>query len=305
MMKKYHFYSVSLGYSSIALVKIKSFFDFFFISQYAPAGSMIGKFAFVYRLFTSIVSGRRVEYEMLRSDYESHSCFILIPWSQSRNEKFCLITKKSFSKHSKSNRADALLKNEYEGVIEFSSLINAEHAFVQEPKYINDGKHVVLLYPLFKGNRSKGFVDIEFNHKNNRNNFFSTSYYKNSKKYLDVFLKKNYREIYDELFKMLTNSPDIEVNISPMHGDFSNSNLIDVGGKLLIIDFEEYLKEGIDIETSYYKFRYEFDRKKIFSINTDTDLLCVYHYIYFQTKNKSDFTFENIKLVNNELRLLL
>lgn len=304
-MKKYHFYSVSLGYSSIALVKIQSIFDLVFISQYAPAGSMLGKFAFLYRLVISIVSGKRIEYEMLSSDYDSFSCFILIPWSQSRDEKFSLITKKSFSKHSKSSRSDALLKNEYEGAVEFSSLLDSEHAFVQEPKYINEGKHVVLQYPLLKGNRSKGFVEIEFSHISNRDDFFSTRYYKISKKCLDVFLKNNYQEIYNELFKMLINSSAIEVNISPMHGDFSNSNLIDVDGKLCIIDFEEYLKEGIDIETSYYKFRYEFDREKVFSINTDIDLLCVYHYIYFQAKNKSHFTFENITLVNNELRLLL
>jgi len=304
-MKKYHFYSVSLGYSSIALVKIKSLTDFLFIYKYAPAGSSLGKLVFLCRLVVSILVGRYAEYEIPELEYNSHSCFILIPWSQSRNEKYCLIKKGSFTKHSKSKGANYLLNNEYAGAVKFSTLINTEEMFIQIPKLINEGEYTVLEYPLIRGKRCKELLDVKFNHCSDISPFYSSNYYMMSKKYLDCFLKVYYFDIYENLFGLLIDRPNMMVNNSPMHGDFSNSNILDVSGMSCLIDFEEYVEDGIDIELSYYKFRYQFDRDKFFIIASETDLLCVYHYMYFQSKNESHFTFENIEFKNNKLRLLL
>ncbi|HFQ5309396.1 TPA: hypothetical protein ACGVA4_004249 [Vibrio vulnificus] len=304
-MKKYHLYKVDLGYSSTAFVKIKSILDVVFIFQYAPSGSLAGKTIFLYKLLLSIIQNKKSHYEMPSFYFDSNRCFILIPWSQSKDEKFCLITKNSFSKHSKSVRADLLLKNEYDGAIAFHELLNTNGVLVQIPNYINKHEGSILEYPLLKGKRNKGIIDLDFNHFSNVCDFYQTLYFKKSKVVLDSFLKPNYPHIYKELFEMLYQRKIIEVNVSPMHGDFSNSNVMKVNDDIVIIDFEEYIKEGVDIENEYYKFRYRFDRYKSFSIRSDVDLLCVYHYLFFQSKNESKFTFDNITLDNNELRLLL
>lgn len=305
MMKKYHLYKVDLGYSSTALVKIKSVLDVVFIFQYAPSGSLAGKALFLYKLLFSIIQNKKSYYEMPSFCFDDNRCFILIPWSQSKDEKFCLITKKKFIKYSKSARADFLLKNEYDGAVAFHELLSSKGILVQIPKYINKNEESILEYPLLKGKRNKGILHFDFKHALNICDFYKTSYFKESKIVLDSFLKSNYSHIYEELFKMLYQREIIEVNVSPMHGDFSNSNIMKVGNNIYIIDFEEFIKEGIDIENQYYKFRYRFDRYKSFTIRNDVDLLCVYHYLFFQAKNESEFTFNNITLANNKLRLLL
>ncbi|MBY5990769.1 hypothetical protein [Ferrimonas balearica] len=306
----FELYRVKLGYSYNALVRIDSVLDFYRSIQYVPSSSLLGRISFALKLFYSIVR-RNTEKRSFGSLVEPflQAGFIALPWSQHPQEKVTFITfdnvSGKFLKYGKSCRAVASLKTEVSGVQEFTRVLSDQSGWtVITPEFTEGEKtsEVVLVYPLVKAKRSKELPPISFPIRDSLA-FNESAYFKHTYPIIRKFCSANYLAINDFVELGVKAYGDEIVGICSMHGDLSNSNVLVSPSGSILIDFEDFTNEGINIEKEYFDFRYRFDREKTFEIETALDFFCVYHYLYFQSKHESEFTLEKIKISEDNISL--
>ena len=77
------------------------------------------------------------------------------------------------------------------------------------------------------------------------------------------------------------------VSIVLMHSDCSLTNVIETGGRDILIDWEECVVDGAPIDVAYFDFRMRIDNGKSWSVNNVIDFLVVLHYIFLQIKHNN------------------
>ena len=84
----------------------------------------------------------------------------MLPWSQSQDQKFNIITRQGFYKCAISKDARDLLNKELKGVNTFRQLQRYKAFKINVPENLEIGKFFILKYPLIHGHRSSSPLNI-------------------------------------------------------------------------------------------------------------------------------------------------
>lgn len=304
-------YKVTIGYSQSVLVAFSPIRDMAWFVKVAPTASRIGKALTVAKLVFAVVFNRKVDVELPAQIAASCKRAVVVPWSQGQMEKAVVISgaeKDSLYKVANGERAKKLLRNEIKGAKYFAELFeDHESVKILPPEVIAADPAFIIRYPYIQSSKrassAPGFVWPGASGRSRP--FYDTRYYQVSNLVISDFLSVNYPEIYEEFERLLARHRQAKVKPTPMHGDFSNSNVLVTTDAQYIIDFEDFLEDGLSIDREYYEFRFEFDRRKVFQIRTDIDFIVIYHYFYFQSRHKSFFTFDHLMLKDGCLKLVI
>ena len=229
---------------------------------------------------------------------------LVIPWNQRKNEKVTcfivsgkkvLVQKYAFSKETMEG-----LRQEVFGYKSFFNCWMSKYFKTLFIDYFDNDKYCFLELKYVKG--KVNYVNsICFN----RGSVDEIELKKHplTLKMIAAIKESQCADIRNVILKLLTRYENCKVGISKMHGDFTRSNILSNGITNYLIDFEDFEEKGIPMEEMYFEFRKEFEKNKVFYMQSLNDFLVVFYYIYFQLKNKNERYVKSLTIKNDSLFL--
>lgn len=231
---------------------------------------------------------------------------LILPWNQDFENKFVIfnLEKKPSVIKIGFNNASKLIQNEHKVITQY---FNDNEIFPKVINYQLNEEFSVLETTFYKGYHPEilpqTIIDF-FNSKYNDCKLVSFKDHPYIKKMMNLILKKlNNIDTVKWLSEYASKFKDEQICISLMHGDCTLTNIIVENNNIKLIDWEDYIEDGVPIDIAYFNFRKQIDNNKKWEIRQVIDFLVVLHYIYFQCRYDNTKRIDAIVLSQNFVSL--